>query len=132
MEGEHDREDPVTLARQAIDAINGGDDPTLRALLAAEVEVSTGRTVKRGPDAAIAWAHKLYDHLDRRYAIEEVHPGPRESSVVGVGTVDYVWREEGAVGDSAPIALELEFADGKLRRIVVHEDPEDALAHLNG
>ena len=131
MEGAIDREDPVALARRAIDASNGGDDPALRALLSTEVEVSTGRTVRHGPDAAIGWAHRLYDHLDRRYAIEEVHPGPREASVVGVGTVDYVWREEGAVGDSTPIALELEFADGKLRRIVVHEDPGAALAHLN-
>ncbi len=122
--------DPRSLARRVIDAINGGEEGELRELVAEDVEVHTGRTVRRGPDEALAWAHKLFDHLDRRYAIEDFHPGPADASTVGVGTVDYVWREGGAIGDSSPIALELAFAEGCLQRVVVHEDTDAALAHL--
>lgn len=122
--------DPIALARRAIDAINAGEEQALRDLLADDVELNLGRGLRRGPAAVLAWANKQFDHLDRRYAIEEFHPGPATTGAVGVGTVDYLWREENAVGDSSPIALELDFADRRLRRVVVHADPDAALRLL--
>ena len=36
-----------------------------------------------------------------------------------LGSVEYVWREEGEVGDSSPIALELEFEGDLVRSLTV-------------
>jgi hypothetical protein len=117
---------PVALTRGVIEAINDRDAERLRGLLDLEVEVATGRSVRIGPDAALAWADKEYDHLVRRYAIDEVRIGDR--GTLALGAVQYVWQEGGAVADSSPIAIELAFRDGLLRSLRVHDDAAAALA----
>jgi hypothetical protein len=44
-----------------------------------------------------------------------------------LGAVEYVWREEGEVGDSSPIALRLTFAGDRVRRLVIEDDAAAAL-----
>lgn len=112
-------------AARAIAAIDAGDPELIAAAFDPLAEVRTGRSVHRGIEAVIAWARKEYDHLERRYAIAATHT--RGDEVLVIGAVEYVWREEGEVGDSAPIALRLEFAGDRVRRLTVEDDAEAAL-----
>lgn len=121
--------DPAELAADLIAAINSRDVDTLGGLLDECSEVVTGRSTHVGPEAIVAWAFKEYDHLLRRYAIDEVRLGDR--AVLALGSVQYVWSEDEQVADSSPIALELAFSNGRLRRLHVHDDAAAALAALD-
>lgn len=113
------------LAAKALAAIDSQDPELIEASFAAAAEVRTGRSVYRGLDGVIRWASRRYDHLDKRYTIAATHT--KGDTVLVLGTVEYVWREEGEVGDSAPIALELVFDDGLVSSLTVADDPEAAL-----
>ena len=113
------------LAAKALAAIDSQDPELIEASFAAAAEVRTGRSVYRGLDGVIRWATKRYDHLDKRYAIAMTHT--KGDAVLVLGDVEYVWREEGEVGDRAPIALLLEFEGGLVRSLTVADDPEAAL-----
>lgn len=114
-----------TLAHRVLDALGRGDVEAFAALLHPEVEIHTARGVRRGTDEAIAWARSVYDHLDRRYEIEELHvTGER---VLVLAQVQYVWRESGEIGDSTPVAIAIDAENGKLRRWRVFDDPAEGL-----
>jgi Domain of unknown function (DUF4440) len=113
------------LASAVVTAINSRDPERLAKLLHPAVEVRTGRSVRSGADEALAWADKSYDHLDRRYAVAVIRTtGDR---ILLAGNVEYVWRESAVVGDSAPIALTMEFDGDLLRILSVADDPAAAL-----
>lgn len=117
--------DRTDLALAVVAALNSRDPDRLAPLLHPGAEVHTGRGTKSGADAVLAWARKSYEHLDKRYAVDVAdEAGDR---VLLRGHVEYVWREEGVVGDSTPIALVLEFEGGRLRRLRVEDDPDVAL-----
>ncbi len=120
----------ISLAAAVVEAINSREGDRLAPLLAPDVEVVTGRSVHRGPDAAVAWARKEYDHLTRRYAIDEFRP--RAGDALALGSVEYVWSDGGEVADSSPIAIELEFGGELLRRLSLHDDAAAALAAFAG
>jgi hypothetical protein len=117
--------DRAEQAARAIAAINSGDPELIAAVLDPLIEIRTARNVHEGVEAAILWATGSYDHLERRYTIVATHA--RGDEVLVLGAVEYVWREEGEVGDSSPIALRLSFADDRVRRLVVEDDAEAAL-----
>lgn len=119
-------EKPARLAQAAVEAINSREPGRLGTVLADDVEVVTGRSAHRGKEAAVAWAGKEYNHLVRRFRIDEYRP--RGESVLALGSVEYAWSEGEDVADSSPIAIELEFADGRLRRLSLHDDAATALA----
>lgn len=112
-------------AARAIAAINSGDPDLIAAAFDPLTEIRTTRNVHRGVEAAIAWAEKTYDHLERRFTIAATHT--RGDAVLVLGSVEYVWREEGEVGDSAPIALRFEFERDHVSSLTVEEDPAAAL-----
>jgi len=113
------------LAARAIAAIDSQDPQLIAAAFDPLVEIRTARNVHAGIEAATAWAAKRYDHLQRRYAINATHT--RGDTVLVLGSVEYVWREEGEIGDSSPIALKLEFRDGRVIALTVADDAEAAL-----
>lgn len=117
--------DRAEQAARAIAAINARDPELIAAAFDPLAEVRTGRGVHRGIEAVLAWAAKAYEHLERRYAIVATHT--RGDEVLALGAVEYVWREQGEVGDSSPIALRLSFAGDRVRRLVVEDDAEAAL-----
>jgi len=117
------------LAASAIEAINSREPARLGKLLDSDVEIVTGRSVHRGVDAATAWAGKEYDHLVRRYSIDEYRC--RSGAALALGSVEYVWSEGGEVADSSPIAIELEFRGDGLRVLRVHDDTAAALADFD-
>jgi len=113
------------LAAEAIAAVNSQDPRLIAAAFDPLAEIRTTRSVHAGIEAATAWAGKTYDHLERRYTINATHT--KGDAVLVLGSVEYVWREEGEVGDSSPIALKLEFRDGRVVAMTVAEDAEAAL-----
>lgn len=108
------------LARRVLEALGRGDVDDFALLLHPEVEIHTARGERRGREQAVEWARQAYDHLDRRYEVEEIHVAGED--VLVMAQVQYVWREGGEVGDSAPVAVALGFERGKLRRWEVHDD----------
>ena len=113
-------------AASIVEAINSREPERLAAVLTDRSEVVTGRNVHTGAEAVTAWARKEYDHLVRRYAIDEYRIAGE--SVLALGHVQYAWIESGAVGDSSPIAITIEL-DGELLRILrLQDDPAAALA----
>ena len=114
------------LAPAVVAAINARDPAGLEPLLHPLVELRTARGLKVGVEEVLAWAAKSYDHLDRRYAVEEA--SRQVEPVLMVGEVQYVWRDSGEVGDRAPIALALAFDGGLLRSLTVADTPDAALS----
>lgn len=115
-------------AAALIAAINDRDTAALDALLTAEAEVVTGRNVHAGAASFHSWAVKTYDHLHRFYAIDEYRSSP--GRVLALGHVEHRWTEEGGVADSTPIALTVEFDGRSVRRLIVADDAEQALAEF--
>jgi ketosteroid isomerase-like protein len=115
----------TAVARQVLEALSGGDSETFARLVHPDVEIHTARGVRRGAEDARAWASTTYKHLDRRYVIDEMHVAGE--MVLVLAHVQYLWRESGEIGDSKPIAVDLRFDGGRLRRWEVHDDPGEAL-----
>ncbi len=76
------------------------------------------------------WARHRYEHLDRRYAIEEIHE--HGEMVLVLARVEYVWRDSGDVGDSSPVSILLAFREGKLSRLHVYESWAEGQEALGG
>lgn len=114
------------LAKEFVEAVNSREAPRLARLLDDGTEVVTGRSTHSGPGEVLAWASKQFDHLVRRYVVNEYRGlGGR---VLALGEVQYVWAEDGEVADSSPIALTIEADGERLRRVRLHDDPAAALA----
>jgi ketosteroid isomerase-like protein len=108
------------LARQVLGALSSGDVQGFAALAHPELEIHTARGVHRGKDEAEEWAQKRYEHLERRYAIDELRVDGDD--VLAIVRTQYVWRDSGLVGDEEPTVIELEFRNGKLIRWAFRED----------
>src|SRR5919197_5404155 len=113
-------ESQAELARRVLGALSRGDVDAFAALLDPEVEIRTARGVRRGAEEAEEWAHRRYEHLERRYAIDELHV--KRGSVLAHVRTQYVWRDSGLVGDEEPTVIELAFEDGKLIRWTFREE----------
>jgi ketosteroid isomerase-like protein len=116
------------VARRLLAAISAGDADSFVELLDAEVEIHTQRGVRRGRDQVARWARTKFDHLERRYEVEEVHEAGE--TVVVLARVQYVWRESGKLGDEWLIGIALDFRDRRLLRWRLYEDPMEALEEL--
>jgi hypothetical protein len=117
--------EPAEVLRLALEAISDRDTDRLAALVTPEVTVKTGRASHEGADAVRAWARKGYDHLDRRYVLEsmeEVAPG----LYVCPARVEYVWRENGEVGDASPIWLTVAMDGALIGRLELHDSEQEA------
>jgi hypothetical protein len=101
------------LARRILAALSADDTEAFGELAAEGIEIHTARGVREGHAEAVAWAANKYDHLQRRYAVEEIAAGERGGLVVR-GQTEYVWKDGGEVADSSPVAIELRFDGGKL------------------
>jgi ketosteroid isomerase-like protein len=113
-------ESRAELARQVLEALSRGDVERFAAFLHPQIEIRTARGVRRGIEDAEEWALKRYEHLERRYAIDQLRV--RGDEVLALVRTQYVWRDSGLVGNEEPTAIELEFSDGKLIRWAFRED----------
>jgi ketosteroid isomerase-like protein len=111
-------------------ALSEGDADAFSELLDPEVEIHTQRGVRRGRDEAMRWARHRFEHLERRYEVEELREAG--STVVALALVQYVWREDRKIGDELLYGIALELIDGKLRRWRMFDDPIEALEELEG
>jgi hypothetical protein len=117
-------------AAAIVAAINSRRPERLACVLTDRSAVTTGRNVHAGSEAVSRWARKEYDHLVKRYAIDEYRV--EGESVLALGAVQYVWAESGEVGDSSPIALRIELDGECLRDLELHDDTAAALAGFEG
>jgi hypothetical protein len=115
-----------SIIAAALGAINRRDPVALRAVLAPEAELLTGRGEHVGVEQVIAWAQKRYEHLDKRYELDELRT--EGDHVVALARVQYVWRESGEVGNEAPIALLFELEGHLVTRLGFFDDVDSALA----
>jgi ketosteroid isomerase-like protein len=123
MSGEH-----AALARRILDAISEGDVDAFVELLDPEVEIHTQRGVRRGSEEVARWARTRFEHLERRYEVDEVHTSGGRVAVLA--RVLYVWRESRKVGDESLVGIVLDLRDGKLLRWRLYDDPMEALEEL--
>jgi hypothetical protein len=115
-------ETPDELARRYLAALSAADGVAASALVHPEVEIHTARTVHRGRKAAVAWAGKTFDYLERRYVPREIEVTPEGLRVHA--WLQYVWRESGEIGDSSPVVIELGLREGLISTWRLHEELE--------
>jgi hypothetical protein len=120
-----DDEQLITLV---LEAIGDRAPERLRPLVTDDVVISTARGEHLGIDAAVAWAGKGYQHLDRRYRVDSLER--HGDGLVGTGRVEYVWRDSGQVGDSSPVFLGFRVRGGLLAEIAIRDDHQAARAAL--
>jgi ketosteroid isomerase-like protein len=115
-------------ARHILEALSEGNIDSFVELLDPEVEVHTQRGVRHGPEEVRRWARSKFQHLERRYEIDEVHEAG--DTVVALVQVHYIWRESRKIGDTSIVGIVFEFRDGRLLRWRLYEDPMEALEEL--
>jgi ketosteroid isomerase-like protein len=108
------------LARRVFKALSDGDARAFVALVDPEIEIHTSRGVRRGRAEAESWALKSYDHLERRFAVDELEIAGDE--VRALVRTQYVWRDGGQLANEEPTTVDLRFRDGKLARWDFRED----------
>lgn len=125
---------PAEIVRLALEAISDGDGERLQPLIAPGVTIRTGRASHEGMDAALAWARRGYDHLDRRYVLAGLEPvgDPALGMFVAAARVEYVWRETGEVADSTPLHFAIELRGTLIGRLELHDDEASARRALSG
>ena len=117
--------DNVELVRTAINALGHEDPEGFGALVHPDVEIETARGVRRGQEAAIEWASKRFDHLIRRWGVDEIREAGDRLLVLGC--VQYVWREDERVGDQTPTSIGFELEDGQIRAMRIYESVEEGV-----
>ena len=113
-------ESNAQLARRVFAALSEGDVEAFAALVDPDAEIHTSRGIRRGSDKVAEWAEKGYEHLERRYAIDELQVDGDD--VLALVRTQYVWRDGGELGDEEPTVIELSFRDGRLVRWKFRED----------
>jgi hypothetical protein len=98
------------------------------ALVHPEVEIETARGVRRGRRAAREWASHRYDHLIRRWRVDEIRE--EGNRLLLIGSVLYVWRDGEAPGNESPSAVGAELDSGLIRRLRLYETVEEGLEDL--
>jgi ketosteroid isomerase-like protein len=116
------------VARRVLAALSECDLDGFSRLLDPEVEIHTARGVRRGAEAATRWAGRRFEHLERRYVVEELRDA--EDTVLALTRVQYVWRDDQKLGGEWLLGIVLDLRDGKLLRWRVFDDPMDALEEL--
>lgn len=120
----------TAAAAAVIEALNDRDAARLGPLLSSEVEIATAKGVRVGRDPAIEWSLADYDHLLRRFLLDEaVAVG---EGLLGRARSQYVWKEGGEVADTSPLYLSFEFEGALLARLGLHESEGAARAMLAG
>jgi hypothetical protein len=117
---------PEEIVGLAFEAISDRDGERLLPLLAPGVTIRTMRGTHEGHEAALAWIGKGYEHLDKRFRIDDLEPVTGAGRMLGHGRVEYVWRESGEVGDSTPIFVVVELLGGLLHRLELYETLDEA------
>jgi ketosteroid isomerase-like protein len=109
------------VAERVLDALGRDDTEAFGRLISDDIEIETARGVRSGRAEAIAWARNKFDHLRRRFAIEEVRRiGP--GALLVTARSEYVWKEDDDVADATRVCIEMSVRDGKLVRWRYRED----------
>jgi hypothetical protein len=121
-------EDAPQLIARIVELINARDVEGIGALLDPGVELMTGRRAWSGVEEFALWLRRSYDHLERRWVIDELEPAGR--GWLARARVQYLWSEDRSLGDEAPLVLAFELAGGRLAGLHLCEDEAAGLAAL--
>ena len=115
--------DPIRLF---IRAFNERDLDAFAAVLHSEVELHTGRGLRKGVEAARLWATRAPGGVQQTVVCDELWEEPDRA--VALITRRWHWEEDGSEAGSDEMAWAFELDDGRVRSWRSFEDREEALS----
>jgi ketosteroid isomerase-like protein len=114
--------DPV---RRFIDAFNEGDLDAFVAVLDPEVELHSGRGLRKGVEAARQWATRASGGVQQTIVLDRLYEGPERA--VALITRRWHWEEDGSFAHQEAMAWLFELGEGRVRSWRPFEDRAEAL-----
>jgi ketosteroid isomerase-like protein len=114
--------DPV---REFIRAFNEGDIDAFAATLHPEVEIHSMKGVRKGVDAARAWATKVGGGVQQTVVLDELWE--EADRAVALVTRDWHWEEDGTKAGSDEMGWVFGLLDGEITSWRPFEDRAEAL-----
>jgi len=114
--------DPV---RRFIDAFNGGDLDAFVAILDPDVELHSGRGLRKGVEAARLWATRAPGGVQQTIVLDRLYEDPDRA--VALIKRQWRWAEDGAPAGEDEMAWLFELRDGRVRSWRPFEDRAEAL-----
>ena len=119
--------DPV---RRFVDAFNGGDLDAFAAVLDPEVELHSGRGLRKGVAAARLWATRPPGGVQQTIELDELYEEGLEGgggTAVALITRRWHWEEDGSFAHEEEMAWLFELHDGRIRSWRPFDDRAEAL-----
>ena len=114
--------DPV---REFIRAFNEQDLDAFVEVLDPEVELHSGRGLRKGIDAARVWATKSPGGAQQTIALDELYE--ESDRAVALITRSWRWEEDGSHAGDEEMAWVFELRDRRIRSWRPYDDREEAL-----
>ncbi|HEV2859228.1 MAG TPA: nuclear transport factor 2 family protein [Solirubrobacterales bacterium] len=114
--------DPI---REFIRAFNEQDLDALAAVLDPEVEIHSGRGLRKGIDAARAWATRTSGGAQQTVVLEELYEEPDKAAALIKRL--WHWEEDGSLAREEEMAWLFELRDRRIRSWRPFEDRDEAL-----
>jgi ketosteroid isomerase-like protein len=114
--------DPI---RRFIDAFNEGDLDALVAVLDSEVEIHSMRGMRKGADAARAWATRAPGGVQQAIVLDQLYEDTDRA--VALITRRWRWAEDDSPAGEDEMAWLFELRDGRVRSWRPFEDRAEAL-----
>jgi limonene-1,2-epoxide hydrolase len=114
--------DPV---REFIRAFNEQDLDAFAEVLDPEIELHSGRGLRKGIEAARLWATKSPGGAQQTIALDELYEEPDRA--VALITRSWRWEEDGSHAGDEEMAWLFELRDRRIRSWRPYDDREEAL-----
>jgi limonene-1,2-epoxide hydrolase len=114
--------DPV---REFIRAFNEGDLDAFVATLHPAVEIHASRGLRKGVEAARAWATRPPGGVQQHVVLDDLYEsGDRAVALI---TRRWKWAEDGSLAAEEPMAWAFDLSDGRVASWRAYEDRDEAL-----
>jgi limonene-1,2-epoxide hydrolase len=117
--------DVIHSVREFIRAFNERDLDAFVATLHPDVELHSGRGLRKGIDAARLWATREPDGVQQTIVLDELYEDPDRA--VALITRAWHWAEDGSHAGEDEMAWLFELRDGRVRSWRPYDDRSEAL-----
>jgi limonene-1,2-epoxide hydrolase len=117
--------DVIHSVREFIRAFNERDLDAFVATLHPDVELHSGRGLRKGIDAARLWATRGPDGVQQSIVLDELYEDPDRA--VALITRAWHWAEDGSPAGRDEMAWLFELRDGRVRSWRPYDDRSEAL-----
>jgi limonene-1,2-epoxide hydrolase len=117
--------DVIHSVREFIRAFNERDLDAFVATLDPDVELHSGRGLRKGIDAARLWATRGTDGVQQTIILDELYEDPDRA--VALITRAWHWAEDGSPAGVDEMAWLFELRDGRVRSWRPYDDRSEAL-----